>query len=67
MSVYIKYVLKHKQARGLLFNHLRTGQKVYKKCYDSKDRRGAIPNKISIDNRPDILQNKNELEILKST
>ena len=53
-----QYVLRDKQAGGLLFKHLRTGQKVYKKRYGSKDRRGAIPNKISIDDRPEIVQNK---------
>ena len=53
-----QYVLKDKQAGGLLFKHLRTGQKVYKKRYGSKDGRGSIPNKISIDDRPEIVQNK---------
>ena len=56
-----QYVLKEKQAVGLLFKHLRTGQKVYKKRYGSKDRRGAIPNKISIDDSPDIVQKKERI------
>jgi IS30 family transposase len=53
-----QYVLKDKQSGGFLFRHLRTGQKIYKKRYGSKDRRGVIPNKISIDDRPEIVQNK---------
>ena len=53
-----QFVLKDKLAGGLLFKHLRTGQKIYKKRYGSKDRRGIIPNKVSIDDRPVIVQNK---------
>jgi IS30 family transposase len=53
-----QYVLKDKQSGGFLFKQLRTGQKIYKKRYGSKDRRGVIPNKVSIDNRPEIVQNK---------
>ncbi len=49
-----QYVLKDKQAGGLLFKHLRTGQKVYKKHYGSKD-------------RLDIVQNKERVGDLKST
>ena len=53
-----QFVLKDKLSGGLLFKHLRTGQKIYKKRYGSKDRRGVIPNKVLIDDRPDIVQNK---------
>jgi IS30 family transposase len=53
-----QFVLKDKLAGGLLFKHLRTGQKIYKKRYGSNDRRGIIPNKVSIDDRPVIVQNK---------
>jgi IS30 family transposase len=56
-----QYVLKDKQEAGLLFKHLRTGQKVYKKRYGSKDSRGLIPNKVSIDERPEIVQNKQRI------
>lgn len=56
-----QFVLKDKLAGGLLFKHLRTGQKIYKKRYGSKDRRGVIPNKVSIDDRPEVVQNKERI------
>ena len=62
-----QFVLKDKLAGGLLFKHLRTGQKIYKKRYGSIDRRGVIPNKFSIVDRPEVVKTKNELEISRLT
>lgn len=53
-----QYVFQDKKEGGLLFTHLRTGQKIYKKRYGSKDRRGVIANKVSIEERPEMVQNK---------
>jgi IS30 family transposase len=53
-----QYVLKDKQSGVFLFKHVRTGQKIQKKRYGSKDQSGVIPNEISMDDRPESLQNK---------
>jgi IS30 family transposase len=54
--------LKHKLVVGLLFKHLRTGPKIYNQLYGSKYRREVILNKVSIDDRPDVVQNKERVE-----
>jgi IS30 family transposase len=46
---------------GTLFKHLRQGHKKRKKQYGSKDKRGQIRNRISIDERPDIVAQKTRL------
>jgi len=48
-----QYILKDKRAGGDLYRHLRC-QKKRRKRYGSLDRRGKIPNKISIEERPAV-------------
>jgi len=47
-----QYVWKDKKQGGELYKHLRQASKKYKKRRGSKDSRGQIPGKISIDQRP---------------
>ena len=46
-----QYILKDKQQGGSLYTNLRQKKK-RRKRYGSKDRRGQIPNRVSIDQRP---------------
>ncbi|MDP1969546.1 MAG: IS30 family transposase, partial [Methylobacter sp.] len=47
-----------KQCGGTLYQHLRHSNKKRKKRYGSKDKRGQIRNRISIDERPEIVAQK---------
>ena len=49
-----QYILNDKRLGGTLYKHLRC-QKKKKKCYGSPDRRGQIKNRVSIDERPEIV------------
>lgn len=57
-SIY-QHILKDKKAGGNLYTHLRL-QKKRRKRYGTKshDKRGKIKDKVSIDNRPQIVDNK---------
>lgn len=46
---------------GALHKHLRHQRKRYKKRYGSQDKRGTIPERISIDERPAIVDEKSRL------
>jgi len=52
-----QYVLADKQAGGTLYQHLRC-QKQRKKRYGTYSRRGQIPNQVSIDQRPAVVETK---------
>ncbi len=52
-----QHILQDKQAGGGLYLHLRCRKK-RKKRYGSHDRRGQIPNRISIDERPLIVDSR---------
>ena len=52
-----QYVLADKQADGTLYQHLRC-QKRRKKRYGTYSRRGQIPNQVSIDYRPAIVETR---------
>ncbi len=54
------YIYQNKQQGGDLHNHLRC-QKKRRKRYGKQDRRGRIPNRISIDKRPAIVNNKSRI------
>lgn len=63
MQKYIRDKLEQEQWSpeqivGLLYKHLRNAEKKYKKRYGSKDSRGQIPNKVSIEQRPEIVDKK---------
>jgi IS30 family transposase len=53
-----QFILADKKAGGSLYNHLRHSGKKRKKRYGSKDRRGQIKNRISIDERPKVVDKK---------
>ena len=50
-----------KLSGGSLYRHLRCHKKKYKKRYGSNDRRGFIPNRKSIDERPGIVNEKSRI------
>ncbi len=60
-----QYVLANKHAGGRLYRHLRC-QKKRRKRYGSYDRRGKLPNRVSIEERPAIVderQRKGDWEV----
>jgi len=56
-----QFLLADKKAGGDLYTHLRHSGKKRKKRYGSKDRRGQIKNRVSIDNRPKIVDKKQRI------
>lgn len=58
-SIY-QYVYADKRAGGDLYKHLRC-QKKYRKRYGSKDRRGKIPNRVSIEQRPEVVEERERI------
>ena len=55
-----QYILADKQAGGDLYRHLRC-QKKRRKRYGSYDRRGKLPNRVSIEERPDIVEQRQRI------
>ena len=53
-----QYIWADKRAGGSLYLDLRTGQKKYKKRYGVNSSRGQIPNRVSIEKRPQIVEDK---------
>ncbi len=58
-SIY-QYVYADKRAGGTLWKHLRHPKK-YRKRAGGRDRRGKIPNRRSIDERPDIVDERSRI------
>ena len=56
-SIY-QYIWEDKKENGILYTQLRNGQKTYKKRYGSKSSRGKIPDRVSIEDRPKIVEDK---------
>ena len=56
-----QHVWTNKVQGGTLYQHLRQGNKKRKKKYGSKDKRGQIRNRISIDERPEIFTEKTRI------
>jgi IS30 family transposase len=56
-----QYVWKDKASGGLLFKSLRHAQKKKKKRYGSNDKRGQIKNRVSIDERPELVEDKSRI------
>ncbi len=52
-SIY-QYVLTDKQAGGTLYQRLRHQEKTYRKRYGSAHNRTGIPNRVDIDERPEV-------------
>lgn len=55
-----QYILKDKQQGGELYTHLRCKTR-YRKRYGSKDRRGQIKDRVSIDERPAIVDKRKRI------
>jgi transposase, IS30 family len=55
-----QYILADKVAGGELYKHLRC-QKRNRKRYGSYERRGSLPNRRSIEERPEIVKERNRL------
>ena len=56
-----QYVLADKKAGGNLYLHLRHGKKKYRKRYGSPARTSPIKNRVMIDERPNIVNDKTRL------
>lgn len=59
-SIY-RYLLADRQEGGTLYLHLRHQHKKYRKRYGSSDRRGQITGRVSIDERPVIVEKKSRI------
>ncbi len=57
-TIYL-YILEDKTAGGTLYTHLRHQNKTYRKRYGSAHNRTGIPNRVGIEDRPEIA-NKRE-------
>ena len=53
-----QYIWADKKQGGSLYLDLRTGQKKYKKRYGVNSSRGQIPDRLSIESRPKIVEDK---------
>jgi IS30 family transposase len=56
-----QHIWTDKRHGGTLYKHLRHSNKKRKKQYGSKDKRGQIRNRISIDERPDVVAQKTRI------
>ncbi|HJO56159.1 MAG TPA: IS30 family transposase, partial [Candidatus Scalindua sp.] len=53
-----QFLLENKRKGGKLYKHLRRSNRKRKKRYGSPDRRGQIPDRVSIDKRPKVVDTK---------
>ena len=56
-----QHIWADRGAGGDLYTHLRQAHKKRRKQYGSKDKRGQICNRVSIDQRPDIVKEKSRM------
>ena len=56
-----QHIQSDRQAGGTLYRHLRHGQKQRKKRYGKADGRGQIKDRVSIDQRPAIVEEKSRI------
>ena len=56
-----QHILEDKESGGTLYQHLRHLKKKRKKRYGSHDRRGQLKNRVSIDERPKIVDKKTRI------
>ncbi len=56
-----QFILSDKKKGGKLYKHLRHQHKKYRKRYGSPDRQGPIKNRVMIDDRPEIVNQKQRL------
>ena len=53
-----QFIWQDKTQGGELYKHLRTGQRKYRKRYGSRSSRGQIPDRVSIEERPRIVEER---------
>lgn len=53
-----EFIWADKEMGGSLYKHLRTGHKKYRKRYGKNEKRGHIPDKVSIEQRPAQANNR---------
>lgn len=56
-----RHIWEDKRRGGLLYTHLRTQGKRYRKRGAAKDKRGVIPDKVSIEHRPKIVDDRTRI------
>ena len=56
-----RYLEKDRKEGGTLYTHLRHKRRKYRKRYGSTDRRGQIRNRVSIDERPKIVEKRERI------
>lgn len=56
-----KYIYMDKQNGGQLYKYLRIASKPYRPRYGTKTKRSKIPNRIGIDQRPDIVDKRTRI------
>jgi len=56
-----QHIWADKKEGGTLYKHLRCSSKKKRKRYGGRDRRGQIPGRVSIDNRPLVVDAKERL------
>ena len=56
-----QHIWKDKKQGGLLYKHLRRSGKKYNKRRSNKAGRGCIPNRVGIEERPEIVEKKSRL------
>lgn len=56
-----QFIYRDKASGGAMHQHLRIANKPYRKRYGKYDRRGQILNRISIDERPEVVNEKSRI------
>ncbi len=56
-----QFIWQDKKQGGTLYHHLRHGSKKYRKRYGINDKRGGIKGRVSIEQRPEIANNKSRV------
>jgi IS30 family transposase len=56
-----QYLLDDKRNGGQLYKNLRHSHRKRKKRYGSREKRGQIPNRVSIDKRPEIVETRRRI------
>ncbi len=59
-SIY-QFIWSEKASGGTLYKHLRCSSKKKRKRYGGRDRRGQIPDRVSIEERPKIVETKKRI------
>ena len=56
-----RFIWNDKENGGYLYKRLRNSHKKKKKRYNAKDNRGIIPDRVSIDERPEIVEERSRI------